>query len=169
MSKTLAAAVLLSTLAFPVLAHTEVYLVSPEKFTDVGRDRLRTSSAEDLASLRDHLLEKADSVLPHGDHLKIWITDVDMAGDFEPWKTPHQDIRIVRDIYPPKVTLRFQWSGADGTVKGEGDRVLTDHAFLMDGAVRATPTGMRFEEALLDRWLAREFGERGAARPLTSP
>jgi DUF3016 family protein len=157
MPKSLAAAAVFAVLALPVHAHTEVYLVSPEKFTDVGRDRLRTSSKEDLASLRDHLLRKGDSVLPHGDHLQVWITDVDMAGDFEPWKTPHQDIRIVRDVYPPKVTLRFRWTGADGTVKGEGDRVLTDHAFMQDATARTTNSAMRFEEALLDRWLLREL------------
>ena len=157
MTKSLAAAVLLASVAFPVLAHTEVYLESPEKFTDVGRDRLKTSSKEDLASLRDHLLRKADALLPHGDHLKIWITDVDMAGDFEPWKTPRQDIRIVRDIYPPRVTLRFQWTSAEGQVKGEGDRVLTDHAFMMDAGARTNNVPMRFEEALLDRWLMREL------------
>jgi hypothetical protein len=141
----------------PARAETVVHLVDPQKFTDVGRDRLHSDRDGDLATLREALARRADALLPRGERLEVWITDVDQAGDFEPWRTPRQDLRIVRDIYPPRINLRFRWSGVDAQVRKEGERRLTDPAFLQDLSVRSLDAPMRYEIALLDRWLGKEL------------
>ena len=80
-----------------------------------------------------------------------------MAGDFEPWRGPQMtDVRIVKDIYPPKVDLEFRLTGADGKVVKEGKRQLRDLAFMMK-ANTAANDNLRFEKALLDEWLRADF------------
>ena len=76
------------------------------------------------------------------------ITDIDRAGAFEPWRG-RGDVRIVRDVYPPRVDLGFTLTGADGAVIKRGERKLRDLALVG----RATASGsdpLRYEKALLD-------------------
>jgi hypothetical protein len=67
-------------------------------------------------------------------------------------------VRVVRDIYPPKITLAFRLTDAADNILVQGDRVLTDLDFLM----HLSPIGMddprRHEKALIDDWLRKEFG-----------
>ena len=61
-----------------------------------------TSERGQLEMLRRYLTEVADSYIPDGCKLTMTFTDIDLAGDFEPWRGPQaDDIRIIRDIYPP--------------------------------------------------------------------
>lgn len=65
---------------------------------------------------------------------------------------------MVRDIYPPRIDLHFRLVGPDGQVLKEGDRKLQDPAYLMTStAVPFSTDPLRFEKALLDAWLRREF------------
>jgi hypothetical protein len=96
-------------------------------------------------------------LLAPGQQLKITVTDVDLAGEFEPWRGGSMaDVRIVKDIYPPDIKLAFQLTGADGTVLAQGDRHLRDMGFMMTLSIdRNDP--LRFEKELLDNWLRSEF------------
>ena len=77
-----------------------------------------------LDMIRDHLLEQAKYYVPDGHSLAVTFTDIDMAGDFEPWRGPRfDDIRIVKDIYPPRINLNFRLTDAEGNVVKEGRRV----------------------------------------------
>jgi hypothetical protein len=141
------------------IARAEVNFFEPKKFTDV-----RDSSMGDyerttyLDQMRDHLLEQAKYYVPEGHTLRVTITDVDMAGDFEPWRGPRfDDIRIVKDIYPPRITLNFQLTNAEGVVVKEGRRDLRDLGFLMKITMGFRDDPVRHEKALLDDWLRSEF------------
>ena len=104
---------------------------------------------------------KAKRFVPAGCKLAITFTDIDLAGDFEPWHGPRtDDIRIVRDLYPPRLALTFRVTDADGRVVQEGRRELRDLAFLfkLPSVFRDDP--LRHEKALLDDWLDREFPRR---------
>ena len=47
-------------------------------------------------------------MVPEGDKLTITFTDIDLAGDFEPWRGPQWDeVRIVKAIYPPRSSSRI--------------------------------------------------------------
>jgi hypothetical protein len=62
----------------------------------------------------------------------------------------------VRDIYPPRIALRFRLADAKNTVLKEGERTLSDPMFLAKGhGDRSDP--LRHEKALLDDWLRAEF------------
>jgi hypothetical protein len=110
-----------------------------------------------LAQLARHLQSRAERVLPPGQHLHVTITDVKRAGRYEPWRGPQwDDIRIIKDIYPPRIDLRYTLTGSDGTRLREGERTLRDLAFLSRGTLsRDDP--LRYEKRLLDDWLRREF------------
>lgn len=141
------------------VARAEVNFFEPRKFTDVKDSAMgdyeRTTY---LDQIRDHLLEQAKYYVPEGHRLVVTITDIDMAGDFEPWRGPRfDDIRIVKDIYPPRITLAFQLKDADGNVVKEGKRELRDLAFLMKITMAFRDDSVRHEKGLLDDWLRAEF------------
>ena len=141
------------------LARAEVNFFEPQKFTDVRDsymgDYERTTYLE---SIRDHVLEKAKYYVPDGHTLSVTFTDIDMAGDFEPWRGPRfDDIRIVKDIYPPRITLAFRLTDAEGNVVKEGRRELRDLSFMMKINMSFRDDPVRHEKALLDDWLRDEF------------
>lgn len=137
-------------------ATAEVEYVKPESFTDLGRRWDQREHAANLDALKRHLVESAARRLPAGETLAVTVTDVDLAGSYEPWQMAHNEIRIVKDIYPPRIELHFRLARADGSVVKEGDRRLRDPAFLMSGNPHATDA-LRYEKAMLDEWLEREF------------
>jgi hypothetical protein len=111
-----------------------------------------------LDRLRAHLVRAAEPRLPAGHRLEILFTAVDLAGEFEPWRGPQWgDVRIVRDIYPPRLGLEFRLLDPAGRLVRSGSRALSDLAFLLKitGGFRDDP--LRHEKALLDDWLRAEF------------
>ena len=145
--------------AAPPAQRVEVTFFEPEKFTDV-----RDSSSGDFArttyldQLKEHLVERGKYYVPEGYSLSVTFTDIDMAGDFEPWRGPRFDeIRIVKDIYPPRIALSFRLTDAEGNVVKQGKRELRDLAFLMKITMSFRDDTMRHEKALLDDWLRDEF------------
>lgn len=141
------------------VGHATVEFFEPEKFTDVRDSYLGEASRTTyLEQIRDYLLERAKYYVPDGHTLAVTITDVDMAGDFEPWLGPRwSDIRIVKDIYPPRIDLAFRLTDASGHVVKQGRRELRDLAFLMKITMAFRDDSVRHEKALLDDWLRAEF------------
>ncbi|SDR92943.1 Protein of unknown function [Opitutus sp. GAS368] len=140
-------------------APIEVTFIAPEKFTDVKDDAMGTDRGRDavLGELKEHLVTQAAKYMVPGQQLEIKVTDVDLAGDFEPWRGPNfNDIRIVKDIYPPRVDLEFRLLGADGKVVSEGKRQLRNPDYLLTVA-RPTADRLRYEKEMLSDWLRQEF------------
>jgi hypothetical protein len=141
-------------------ARVDVVYVNPEKFTDVkdsqtGMDRDRESY---LALIREFLVERGSLYVPEGQKLVITISDIDMAGDFEPWRGPRfDDVRIVKDIYPPRVNLSFKLTDASGAVVKEGEKQLRDLSFQMSATPAFSQDSLRYEKGMLDNWLRSEF------------
>lgn len=110
-----------------------------------------------LAELKKHLERRATRVLPEGQQLEVTFTDIKLAGQFEPWRGPQfDDVRIVKDIYPPRIDLRFTLKSADGRVIEEGERTLRDLGFLTRSIANTSDT-LRYEKRMLDEWLNRDF------------
>ena len=120
-----------------------------------------------MQSLSDHLRQRADALLPPGEKLDVTIDDIKLAGDFEPWHGPDaEDIRFMKDIYPPRIDLHYRLLGPDGTVLREGSSKLRDLAYLQ----RVTPNNtdpLRYDKRMLDDWLRKEF--RSDAAPAGMP
>jgi len=142
-------------------APVQVQYVHAETFADVGNHRFSDERirAAYLEQLRGHLVKRAAGLLAAGERLNVSITELDMAGEFEPWRPPVGDARIVKDIYPPRIDLTFRLASDDGKLIKEGARELRDPAFLA-GANRYPADPLRYEKALLDRWLEQELAGR---------
>jgi hypothetical protein len=136
-----------------------VEFLEPAGFTDL-RERawLENDPSLYLPRFREHLEAKAKRFVPAGATLAITFTDIDLAGDFEPWRGPRwDDVRVVRDLYPPRLALDFRVSDADGKVVTQGRRELRDLVFLFKLPLAFPDDPLRHEKALLDDWLEREF------------
>src|SRR5690606_39529257 len=95
-----------------------------------------------------------------GQRLEVTSTDIERAGNFEPWQGMRTDhVRYMRDIYPPRISLDFTLTGVDGGVIAQGSRDLTDLSYLRGHPRARDNDPLRFEKQLLDDWLRREFGK----------
>ena len=145
----------------PADSRIEVVYDHPENFTDLkdsefGNDKVRDAY---MRELKEHLDSRAPRYLAEGQKLSVTITDVDMAGDFEPWRGPRfSDVRIVKDIYPPRINLSFKLTDANGMVIKEDKRELRNMAFQMTSTLAFRDDPLRYEKELLDDWLRIEFG-----------
>ncbi|HEY0965938.1 MAG TPA: DUF3016 domain-containing protein [Opitutaceae bacterium] len=139
-------------------ARAEVTYEQPEKFTDVRDGDFESQRGRDhtLDLLRKHIEKRAASTLPAGYTLAVVVSDLDLAGDYEPWRTKFTDVRIVRDIYPPRISLEYTLKDGAGQVVANAKRELTDMAFLQTLAIDRTDT-LRFEKALIDTWIRQDI------------
>ncbi|ANB17101.1 DUF3016 domain-containing protein [Dokdonella koreensis] len=143
----------------------EVTWNAPDELSEVRQSiRAQRQPPQDwLETLADHLRRRADRLLPPGERLQVTITDIKLAGDFEPWHGPqYDDVRFVKEIYPPRIDLHYRLLAEDGSTLREGDSKLRDPAFLTRSAAGSSD-GLRYEKRLLDDWLRREFGRQRAA------
>ena len=130
------------------------------KFADLKASVLssardREALAEDL---RRHIEREAPARLPQGARLKVHVSDVDMAGEYWPvgGGTAGRDMRIVKDVYPPRIDLDFELLRADGSVERSGRRELRDAGFLQYQGLMSHEA-LRYEKRMLDGWLRKEF------------
>ena len=139
-------------------SRVSVVFVEPQKFSDVKRDSWHDYSQDLLDQLQTFMQATGERVVPAGLHLAIKVTDVDLAGEFEPQLGPRfEDVRMVRAIYPPHIKLAFSLTDAKGTVLSAGERDVTDLAFQMRTAW-PTDDYLRYEKAILRDWFSSEFG-----------
>jgi hypothetical protein len=128
------------------------------KDNQLGRGWLRPE--EWMRQLGIELQRTGERTLPAGQQLQVTINDIKLAGSFEPWRRPGlEDVRILKDIYPPRVDLHYKLLASDGSTIREGDSKLRDAAYLMRSDIRSTDP-LRFDKRLLDDWMRKEFAAR---------
>ena len=143
---------------------------NPANFTEIrySHNTIESRRGDWVAELARHVRDFAARRLPAGERLDVNIADIDRAGDYEPWHGPQfYDTRVVRDIYPPRITLTFTHTAADGAVIAQGERKLMDAGFMLDSSVGREHDPLRFEKRMLERWIADEVprtDRRSAAR-----
>ena len=151
--------------ALPAAGPVSVSWEDPARFTEVRHSGNRWAATEGnwLNTLATYMRKEAEETLPAGHRLELTIVDIKRAGQSEPWLGPTlQDPRILRDMYPPRMTLRFREVDADGTVLAEGERKLSDPAFLMNASRVNDTDPLRYEKRMVDSWLRSDW--RTAAR-----
>lgn len=138
----------------------QVQWTDPAQFTELrySRNRWDAQRGDWVTTLAEHLRKQADKQLPPGQKLDVTITDIKRAGDYEPWHGPRMDdVRIMRDIYPPRINLQFTLTDADGKVIDQGERKLVDTAYLLNSSLPNSSDPLRYEKRLLNDWLRREL------------
>ncbi len=141
-----------------------VHFADPSQYNsayDFGRDGGAAQKTW-LPQLGQHIADKVGVKLTAGQQVEVSITNVERAGRNEPWRAgPAGDVRIVRDVYPPRVDLQFTLRAADGQVLSEGKRQLRDNTFMTNlDFYPGDP--LRFEKQLVDDWVDKEFRPRAS-------
>ena len=151
---------LIAATATPAESPVSVTFVNPEQFTEnrmYGRQD-RFNRIDYLAQLKAYLIKQGQAVLQPGQSLHVDITDIRLAGAYEPWHGFQWSyVRIMRDIYSPRIDLNFRLVDQDGNVLREGKRVLRNIDYLHSGATLPAAEGapLYYDKALLRRWLRR--------------
>lgn len=147
-----------ATLRLPADGRVAVSWADPASFSEHSCDFAYGGNDPGwVRQLAEYTRTQAEKRLPTGAMLDVHFNDIDRAGECFP--TRHgQSLRIVKDVYPPRINLHYRLSGA-GVVASEGDARLLDAAFLMGGSpLDSDPR--RFEKRLIDDWLRRLTGPR---------
>ena len=151
------ATILLATMALatiPARAGTvTVDFVHPEGFTDASLDGdgdMR-SIQQVLTSIQATLETLAAKRLQPGQTLSVTMTDIDLAGRFEPWRPIGHDVRIMRDVDPPRMVLDYRLM-QDGRVQAAGHAALVDIDYLNDLPARLRNEPLAYDKAMLAHW-----------------
>ena len=146
----------------PVDGRITVIFSHPEEYTDIrdnqsdfdnerGRERY-------LPFIQEYLEQEAGRRLPAGQKLTVTFSDIDLAGDFEPWHgVQFSDIRIIKDLYIPRLTFTFKITDENGVVLREGERKLVELAYQMRITTGFRDDQLRYEKGMLSDWLRDEL------------
>lgn len=160
-------AVAAGPVASPGMSRITVTFVGPERFTDVKDGALGSERgvADLLCDLERHVRAAGECIVPAGQQLDIRVTNVDLAGELEWWRGPQADrVRIMRDIYAPRIDLEFRLTDAQGAVLRAGRRALRDPLYLTRASINDSDR-LRYDKQLLGDWLRQELPSTARARP----
>lgn len=146
--------------ALPLRGPVSVSWDDPARFAELrySHNRREAARGDWVARLATHLRTRAERRLPAGERLEVHLLDVERAGEYEPWHgMSYHDVRIYREVYPPRLRLSFRRFATDGSLLAEGERALADLAFLSQTPVANSGDPLRYEKRLIDRWLLKEF------------
>lgn len=119
-----------------------------------GYNALKGADEGYLSELRQHIERTGARRLPAGYKLAVTVTDVDMAGQFEPERgAQFTDIRMVRPIYPPRINLTYRLTDQNGAVVSEGERRLRNQSFDWTLSPLDQQDPLRYEKALIDDFM----------------
>lgn len=126
-----------------------------EKFTDIRP----TSSTR--ASFRRHIQTSFDKIwqrlakdMPAGYQLQLVIKDMDLAGDVNPlFRVDNQDVRVIKEIYFPRITLDYQLLNSEQqVVLAAKDVKIKDMNFMTNLRLRNANQSFGYETSMLERW-----------------
>lgn len=133
----------------------------PAGFTEVrhSSNRFEAVRGDWVRTIAKHLAKRAGAALAPGQRMEVTITDIERAGEYEP--AGIERVRVVRDVYPPRIDLHYTLFDASGNVVDSGERELTDIGFLNRGAGRVwTGDALRHEKRLIDDWVRKDIANR---------
>ncbi|XPF92760.1 DUF3016 domain-containing protein [Colwellia sp. RE-S-Sl-9] len=137
---------------------SEVIWENPDKYTDIraGSESQSRFEARIFNSFEKHFAKLTEK-LPEGQILKIKVIDVDLAGDVR-FDTMDR-IRVIRDIYFPRIEFSYQLVNADKSVAQSGEINLKDMVF-MGSFSRYQNKSLSYEKVMLDKWFADTFMDK---------
>jgi Protein of unknown function (DUF3016) len=154
-----------AAMAFAVLAATpfsveaagavHVTFVNPERYRDIGDRYPRRQSGvlKEIESYFDYLGER---YLKEGQVLSIEVLNIDLAGQFEPWRFEWRDVRIMRDITPPSFKLRYALVDRGNLLMSAEERV-TDMTYLWGAGSIYGDQRLGYEKKMLRNWFRSRF------------
>lgn len=131
----------------------------PAQFAELRYSQNRRLAAQGdwVVELADYMQERIAKTVPAGQKVEVEILDIQRAGQYEWYALHTDDVRVMRDVYPPRMTLQFRHTDANGHVVGEGERKIADLAYLQGPSPFPTSDPLRYDKRLIDTWIRREF------------
>jgi hypothetical protein len=137
-------------------ADVTVNFKDSDKYTDVRETANGSTSQYYLDELAKHLKDEAARRMTAGQKLTVTFSDIDLAGDILPGSI--NNIRVIKEIYTPKMDLHFQLLDSTGAVIKEGDRHLSDLSYMQTVTpIVGQNEPLRYDKALLTDWVSKEF------------
>jgi hypothetical protein len=139
-------------------ARVSVAFQHPESYTDVGPWGSEREKNGTLKNLGAAMQRSAATFLREELRLEVKVKDIDLAGDIEGWRGGAFDrLRVIRDVYPPRMNLSYRLLDARGRILAEGQEKLIDPNFLFGASPDLDP--LTHDKALFRDWLRKEFSE----------
>ncbi|WP_077342653.1 DUF3016 domain-containing protein [Pseudocolwellia agarivorans] len=135
---------------------SEVIWENSDKYTDIraGNENKSRFEARVFEQFEKHFVKLAEK-LPEGQTLKVKVTDLDLAGDVR-FDTMDR-IRVIRDLYIPRIEFSYQLVNADKSIAGSGEIDLKDMGFMLSSPSRYKTKSFSYEKRMLDKWFTDTF------------
>ena len=139
-------------------AEVEVEWQNSDKYRDVyaGSGSNSKFKKETFAMLDKHFALLA-AKLPQGYSLKVQVNDLDLAGDIH--HGGMNQIRIIKDIFYPRIKFSYQLLSAQKEIVAENDVNLKDMNFMMSSSMRYSHSRLSHEKKMLDKWFSQTFSD----------
>ena len=141
-------------------ADVQVNFIHPEQFSDI-KDNNGLRRPEVLKEIEAHLVARLGKALP-GREVRVDVSDVDLAGEVEPFAWRGHWLRVMRTGTSPSIELSFEVREG-GKLVQRGATRLRDMGYQDGFNTYADGDPLRYEKRMIDQWLRREFGAAGDA------
>ncbi|WP_259363183.1 DUF3016 domain-containing protein [Colwellia sp. MB3u-4] len=148
--------VVLISAATAQAAQVEVRWTNPDKYSDIdaGQEHRQHFKDRTFKAFEEHFAKMAEA-LPEQQKLVFDITNLDLAGDVNFGGTKR--IRIIKDIFFPRIEFSYQLLNADNTVVKSAEVSLKDMGFLMHSSFRYRNESLSYEKDMLNDWFRKTF------------
>lgn len=148
---------LFATLSYAQAPQTVVQFEQLDSFTDATYENRYNSREQVSQDIAAHIMQLSERYLAPGYSLNIRITDIDLAGRYEPWNTGAYHVRFMRDITWPRIKLNYELLDADGdTILSRAEQVSDMH-YLNRSGPRWNRGRLQYEKAMLHDWFTKRF------------
>lgn len=132
-------------------ATVEMTWTEPGKYRDIksGEQSRKHFEKRVFKNITEHF-EKLAENLPEGYTLKIDVTDIDLAGDVNIGGI--RRIRIVKDLYFPRMKFSYELVGTDSQVVASDEVNVKDMSFMHSSRLKYENKSFGYEKKMLDEW-----------------
>lgn len=149
-------------MAYATSAHSgevTVSFVQPERFTDVADNDTRSpeSIQRNLDKFTKYFSELGGRYLQADEQLTIKVLDIDLAGQYEPWRRNDDHERYYRETTWPTIRLEYVLTLGGKEQKKATETVNDNEYRLLPNALPESDV-LRYEKRMLDKWFEQRFG-----------
>ena len=136
-----------------------VTTANPDSFTPVAAAQKESKAARRawVEALSEHMADRIAEALPEGERAEVYISDIRRATAMAGSSSVSGESRSSQDVVPPRISLTYKRLSAKGKVMQTVSRTLQDTSLQLKGR-RYEGDPLRYEKALVDDWVTREFG-----------
>jgi hypothetical protein len=149
------AALVTMPLSVEAAGSVDVTFINPERYRDID-DRFtgrRSGNLKEIESYFDYLGERH---LKDGQVVSIEVLNIDLAGQYEPWRFELRNVRIMRDVTPPRFRLRYALVDR-GKLLVRAEENVTDMTYLWGAGSIYGGQRLGYEKKMLRDWFRRRF------------